>query len=100
MAESVNNGGLITRAEYARRRGVTRAAVSKAILRCRIPLTDGRLDPLVADTLWTARTDPDQARRALGQQRPPAAGPDVSAKPDVPNDNWRGRREKAEAQRA
>jgi hypothetical protein len=59
---------LIKPAEYARRRGVTRAAVSKAILRCRIPLTDGKLDPLVADTLWQARTDPDQQARALGQQ--------------------------------
>ena len=69
---------LISPAEYARRRGVTRAAVSKAILRCHIPLTNGLLDPLVAATLWQARTDPDQQNRALGQNRgardQPAAG--------------------------
>jgi hypothetical protein len=88
---------LVTPAEYARRRGVTRAAVSKAILRCRIPLTDGLLDPLVADTLWKARTDPDQQRRALGQQKPVESAP---AKPEGPNTNWREQRDKAEAEKA
>jgi hypothetical protein len=74
---------LIRPAEYARRRGVTRAAVSKAILRCRIPLIDGKLDPLVADTLWRARTDPEQQRRALLQNYTdadqPAAGNEQSS---------------------
>jgi hypothetical protein len=88
---------LVTPAEYARRRGVTRAAVSKAILRCRIPLTDGLLDPLVAETLWKARTDPDQQRRALGQQKPVEAAP---AKSEGPNTNWREQRDKAEAEKA
>lgn len=88
---------LIAPSEYARRRGVSRPAVSKAIKRCSIPLVNGKLDPLVADALWAARTDPDQARRALGQQRhsePPAGAPEVSI------EAWRRRREAAEAQRA
>lgn len=88
---------LITPAEYARRRGVSRPAVSKAIKRCAIPLTNGRLDPLVADTLWTARTDPDQQRRALGQQRQPEPPPGA---PEVSIEAWRRRREAADAQRA
>ena len=58
---------LITQAEYARRRGVTQAAVCKAVKRCRIPVIEGKLDPLVADVLWKARTDPLQQHRALGQ---------------------------------
>jgi hypothetical protein len=87
---------LITPAEYARRRGVSRAAVTKAILRCRIPLVDGLLDPLVADTLWKARTDPEQQRRALAQQRPHESPANL----DVPHDNWRERHEKANALRA
>jgi hypothetical protein len=93
---------LIRPAEYARRRGVTRAAVSHAIKRCRIPLIDGKLDPLVADTLWAVRTDPEQSRRAMAanlRDRPPPAtgqgGIDV-----VADDDWRRRRERAEAQLA
>lgn len=88
---------LIKPAEYARRRGVTRAAVSKAILRCRIPLIEGKLDPLVADTLWQARTDPDQQKRALGQNRdqaPPSR--EVNAPPGESYDEVRRRRELAE----
>ena len=98
MASQVNKRSqheLVTPAEYARRRGVTRAAVSKAILRCRIPLINGLLDPLVAETLWKARTDPDQQRRALGQQKPTEA---VPAKLDGLNTNWREQRDKAEAE--
>jgi hypothetical protein len=87
---------LIKPAEYARRRGVSKAAVSFAIKRCAIPLVDGKLDPLVADTLWKARTDPLQSQRALGanvHRRQPDGRQSQDGDPD-----WRARREAAEAQ--
>ena len=94
---------LMTKAEYARHRGVSGAAVTKAIERCRIPLVDGKIDPLVADTLWRARTDPHQQRRALQQNlREPDQSidvpPDEPAAPKI--GSWRDRRDKAEAQLA
>lgn len=96
---------LVTQAEYARRRGVSKPAVCKAIKRCRIPLIDGKLDPLVADTLWQARTDPDQQARALGQQRKDHAQPAVgqgqgAIVPDPGFSTWRQRKEAAEARNA
>lgn len=94
MSATVNHRELILPAEYARRRGVSRAAVTKAIRRCGIPLVDGRLDPLVANTLWQARTDQDQARRALGQN----VGKDAPPAPEPTASDWRNRREAAEAQ--
>ncbi len=97
MAE-VKHRELISQAAYARRRGVSEAAVSKAIRRCGIPLIEGKIDPLVADTLWRERTDPDQQRRAMAQnlKRPEAPEP-----PDPePTHDWRKRRDRAEALRA
>ena len=75
---------------------MSRPAVSKAIRRCGIPLVDGKLDPLVADTLWAARTDPDQARRGLAQNANRATVP--TTPPDSSVVDWRNRREAAEAQ--
>jgi hypothetical protein len=74
---------LITPAEYSRRRGVSKEAVSKAIEKGRIttiPGENGRklIDPEVADIQWAKNTDPLQSQRAnapkgeRGQQ--PAAG--------------------------
>jgi hypothetical protein len=93
---------LIRPAEYARRRGVTKQAVSVAIRRCAIPLVEGKLDPLVADTLWKARTDEDQSRRAMARGTPPAAAEAISDGPEVDgrNINWRERRDRAEALKA
>ncbi len=98
----------LTPAQYARRRGVSRPAVSKAIRRCGIPLTNGRLDPVVADHLWERRTDPVQSARALGQQR--SSSPAKVADADQPAGEGRGqtdgycdskaRRDRAEAQLA
>ena len=87
---------LISPAAYARQRGVSRAAVHKALKRCRIPLAAGKLDPLVADTLWKARTDPEQARRALAQQRPEAAPAGDGADKAL---SWRERIDRARAMR-
>jgi hypothetical protein len=99
---------LISQAEYARRRGVSEAAVSKAIKRCRIPLIEGKLDPLVADTLWKARTDPHQQRRAMQQGIHVPSGatnalPAGSDEDDAVQTSsggridWRERRDRAEA---
>lgn len=98
MTVAGNKRELIRPAEYARRRGVSRASVTRAIRRCQIPLVDGRLDPLVADTLWEARTDPAQSARALGQQKrdqAPAPQDDAAGR-----ENWRERQARADALRA
>jgi hypothetical protein len=65
---------LISRREYARRRGVTLAAVQKALRSGRIALTDDRIDPVSADAQWAANTDPTQSMRAIGT-RPPRIAP-------------------------
>jgi hypothetical protein len=57
---------LITQAEYARRRSVSREAVSKAVRSGRISLIGKLLDPKVADLQWEANTDRAQAARANG----------------------------------
>lgn len=53
---------LITPAEYARRRGVSRAAVSIAVKAGRISTIDGKIDPAVADIQWDVNT-----RKAVGR---------------------------------
>ena len=64
---------LISAAEYARTRGVSRNAVSKAIAGKRISFTtdaNGRklIDPDVADVEWAANTDVKSQRRGAPQQ--------------------------------
>ena len=61
----------VSRRNYAARRGVSEAAVRKAIATGRITtLADGTIDPARADSEWGARTDPAQQR---GQQVPKEA---------------------------
>jgi hypothetical protein len=92
---------MISMAEYARRRGVSRATVHKAVRRCAIPMKDGKLDPLVADVLWKARTDPLQQRRSLGQNlRHAAPAPALDGEGYVFDNDFRRRREAAEAKLA
>lgn len=43
---------LISRADYARRRGISQTAIHKAIKSGRITPIDGRIDPEVADIQW------------------------------------------------
>lgn len=66
---------LISPAEYARHRGVTRAAVSKAIRSGRITLIGKLLDPVAADAQWEANTDPAQSMRASGARAANGAEP-------------------------
>ncbi|WP_289241706.1 hypothetical protein [Delftia sp.] len=47
---------LVTQAEYARRRGVAKSAVAKAVKEQRIALIDGKIDPAVADIQWQQNT--------------------------------------------
>lgn len=58
---------LISQAEYAKRRGVSEAAVSKAIAKGRISLINGKIDPAVADVQWAQNT------RARAKRSAPAA---------------------------
>lgn len=74
---------LISPAEYARRRGVSREAVSKAIEKGRISTVSGdngrkMIDPEVADIQWAKNTDPAQSARANSPKAtiPPASRAD------------------------
>ena len=105
---------LITQAEYARRRGVAKSAVAKAVKEGRIVLINGMVDPAVADIQWSqntrARADsgravaqsaPD-AGLPLGDSEKPASGPDSA--PGAPSSqgyaDYRAIRERAEAEMA
>lgn len=63
---------LVTQAEYARRRGVSREAVRVALEAKRITGIDrdGRVmvDPELADIEWARNTDPDQQHRGAPDQ--------------------------------
>ncbi len=60
---------LITRSEYARRRGVSPEAVRQAVMSGRINLIDGKIDPEVADIQWAKNTRNPQA--AFAQPKAP-----------------------------
>ncbi|MEW6169876.1 MAG: hypothetical protein AB1651_19660 [Pseudomonadota bacterium] len=59
---------LITQAEYARRRGCSKQAVSKAVKAGRLTLIDGLVDPELADREWARNTDPVQQERGAPEQ--------------------------------
>ena len=72
---------MMTQAEYARHRGVSRQAVSKAIRSGRIVLTqDEKINPDAADASWRQHTDPSKPsnsvagnpRGAVPRRRPSA----------------------------
>jgi hypothetical protein len=65
---------LISQAEYARQKKLSREAVSKAVRTGRITLIDGKIDPEVADIQWKRNTDPDQAMRTKGGQASQSRG--------------------------
>lgn len=105
---------LISQAEYARRRGVAKSAVAKAVAEGRITLIDGKVDEEVANIQWERNT---RARAASGQPRghvstPPASLLDDAQRdaapapappapqPDTGYSAARARREQAEAETA
>ncbi len=53
---------LLSRKQYAKRRGVSDTAVIKAIKSGRITLTNNMIDPDKADKEWTENTNPAQAQ--------------------------------------
>jgi hypothetical protein len=66
---------------YARHRGVSDAAVRKAIKAGRItPDADGTVDAARADAQWIRRTDPDQQRAPARE----TANEVLKAQTDVP----------------
>lgn len=86
---------LITQAEYARRRGCSRVAVTKAIDKGRISLIDGMIDPAVADVQWKANTRARAGSASMRETR--------QAKDDGGEEGYmaaRTRREQAEAELA
>ena len=111
---------LITQAEYARRRGVAKSAVKRAVDEGRIRLIDGKIDPEVADIQWAkntrARAD-SRGRSAeaastedqltLGASEAPAGAearaqqaPTTGGAQDPGYYDARARRERADAERA
>ncbi|XVJ69871.1 MAG: hypothetical protein HEQ39_09610 [Rhizobacter sp.] len=91
---------LITQAEYARRRGVAKSAVAKAVKEERITLFDGMIDPEIADIQWArntrARADSAKAPKGGSDTTPEAQS--HSSRSDY--DLHRTRREKADASRS
>ncbi len=73
---------LINQSQYAKRRGVSREAVRKAIQDGRITLIDGKIDPAVADIQWEQNTNP--AQRRSNPQLFSNAGVPAGIDPDVP----------------
>lgn len=97
---------LITKAEYARRRGCDPAAVTRAVQKGWISEIDGRIDPVVADVQWAAnarsRTDSKPATN-LGAQLAGVAPPDNAKGQPATEGSYfaaRARREEAEAKMA
>ena len=96
---------LITRAEYARRRGCDPAAVTRAVQKGWITSIDGKIDPVVADVQWAAnarsRADSRPATE-LGAQLAGRAAPPGDGRPPREDDYFaaRARRESAEAELA
>lgn len=103
----MNGVELITQAEYARRRGVAKSAVARAVKENRISLIDGKVDPSVANIQWDRNTrSRADGGKASGEAAPPgrAAAPEFGRAagndtPDLDGDYFyqRTRREKYEA---
>jgi hypothetical protein len=85
---------LVSKSEYARRRGCTEAAVRRAVKDGRISLIDGKIDPVAADAQWASNS------RVRAGSKPTTDAP--AADPDTEGGYWqsRARREAAEAEMA
>jgi hypothetical protein len=106
---------LISQAAYARRRGVAKSAVAKAVAEGRISLIGGKIDPAVADIQWAkntrARADSGRSGAQAGDGGDGAAlvAPGASTAPESaptqpPGEpgyaDYRAIREKADAEMA
>lgn len=93
---------LITQAEYARRRGVAKSAVARAVKEGRIVLIDGKIDPAIADIQWerNTRSRADSGRAAFGDGEGGAGASAAPAPAPRLDDGYyeqRARRERLEA---
>jgi hypothetical protein len=86
---------LISKSEYARRRGCTEAAVRRAVKDGRISLIDGKIDPVAADAQWASNS-----RVRAGSK--PTIEARAADQEDTEGGYWqsRARREAAEAEMA
>lgn len=105
---------LITQSEYARRRGVAKSAVARAVREGRITLINGRVDQAVADIQWAkntrARADSGRstALAATAGATPALLPENAATAPDLPagvqaDDDYqslRVRRERAQLETA
>ena len=104
---------LISQSAYARRRGVAKSAVAKAVSEGRISLIDGKIDPAVADIQWAqnTRARADSGRTAAtggaGEGVGPSSAPDAPGgaadAPAAEQDEYRSlrtRRERSEVERS
>lgn len=106
----------MTQAAYARRRGVAKSAVAKAVAEKRISLIDGKIDPAVADIQWAQNTRARADSGRAGATTAPAGGEPAFALTNAPEgpesaapagtaekddyQSLRTRRERAEVERA
>ena len=75
---------LMSQREYARSRGLSHQAVSKAVKSGRIPTeVAGNLDPVVADAAWKANTRPRAGVKASPAESQPRAESVPTEIPDV-----------------
>lgn len=91
----------MTISDWARSVGISRQSAHEAIKRCEIPVTAGKVDPLVATTLYRART-----RIRSNTRQAAAAAPPGTAPPEAPPQTLLSgadhdlRRKKADADKA
>lgn len=94
----------MTLADYAKHRGCSPAAVTKAAQAGRISLIDGKIDPMIADVQWKANTRARMPARAARDDAGLPAGDAIGGPEGAPEGdgywNSRGRREAAEAEMA
>lgn len=98
---------LVTKTEYARRRGCTEAAVRRAVRDGRITLIDGKIDPVAADAQWARNTRVRAGSRPTDDVNLSTSGAtggraDEGDDEDDATGYWksRARRERAEAELA
>lgn len=91
---------LISKSEYARRRGCTEGAVRRAVRDGRIALIDGKVDPVAADAQWTRNTRVRAGSRASDDAHLVAGGSPAARDDDDGNAGYwtaKSKREAAEA---
>lgn len=73
---------LVSQRAYAKHRGVSLAAVQKAIKAGRIrTAADGKIDAVQADADWDRNTGPRQKAGNVSSTPPPRTGPTLAAEP-------------------